>query len=135
MIRPKLAVCAESVVRDAETNAVSVFNILEEIGASMFPVTVPKLSALFLLERGMDDPEVLEWDMTLSLGENELGSLVGPVDFQGARLTRLIMVIQGVVLPEPGILTASLRSNGHELGSWQIRVHQVEQSQVQPVPS
>ncbi len=135
MIKPKLAVCAESVVRDAETNAVSVFNILEEIGASMFPVTVPKLSTLFLLERGVDDPEVLECAMTLSLGENELGSFVGPVDFQGERLTRLIIVIQGVVLPEPGTLTTSLLSNGQELGSWQIQVHQVEQPQVQPIPS
>lgn len=130
MITSKLTVCAESIVRDAETNTVSVFNVLEEIGAPTFPLTIPKLSVLFILERGADDPETIECVVTLTLKENELGGISGPVEFRGTLATRLIVVVEGTVLAEPGVLIASISLSERELGSWGIRVYELEQPQI-----
>ena len=51
MLRCTLAVVAESVVRDAQSNNVSVFNILETFAAAGFPAIFPRLAILFMLTR------------------------------------------------------------------------------------
>jgi hypothetical protein len=127
MIEARLAVCAESVVRDAETNAVSVFNIFEEIGAPAFPVIVPKLSVLFLFERAEGGPERVDSHLVFSLNETELARFPFDVDFQGKPRTRLIVTVGGAQIPEPGMFMVSVFWRDMQMGSWRMPVHQVEE--------
>jgi hypothetical protein len=122
MIQLKLAVCAESVVRDGETNTVSVFNILEEITALSFPAAIPKLSVLFMLERENDDPDRIDCLITFTLGEKELGRAEMEGNFEDKFRNRLMLVVQGVMLPEPGILSVNLTVDGKPMGGWQALV-------------
>src|SRR5688572_5906055 len=111
MIQPKLAVSAEAIIRDAETNTISVFSIIEEISAASFPIGIPKLSTLFLLERDQGDPEHIDAIILLSLNDKEIGQATIHSNFEGKLRTRLILVAQGVVIEEPGIFTITLTIN------------------------
>ena len=50
MIQLKLLLCAQGVVRDADSNNVSAFNILESIQAAGFPMFIQQLDILALLD-------------------------------------------------------------------------------------
>jgi hypothetical protein len=126
MIRSTLVVCAESVVRDAETNSISVFNILEDISSAAFPVALPKLSVLFILERDLSDPEQATCLITLRMGNHPIGQATIEGDFEGKLRTRAILVAQGVVISEPGILTIDVVVNETVVGSWDIRARESE---------
>ncbi len=130
MIESKLVVCAESVVRDGDTQAVSVFNIIEEIGAPAFSLSIPKLSCLFVVERDVADPEQLDGVVTVTLAGTLLEHFVVPIDFERQRRTHLIVVLQGFILHEPGLLKIALLVQGRELGAWTMRVSQVEDSRL-----
>jgi hypothetical protein len=124
MIESKLALCGESIVRDAETNAISVFNIIEELGATQFPAAVPKLSSLFVLQRQLNDPQQYEGSVTFSLDDEELGKMPITVDFEDRHATRVIVVIQGILIEHSGTFTVALQIGEQVMDTWSIRVHQ-----------
>ena len=126
MIQSKLAVCAESVVRDAETNTMSVFNIIEDISTSAFPVGMPKLSALFILERSERDPEQVDCVVAVTMGEQEIGRVPIEGNFEGKLLTRVILVVQGIIIEKPGLLTIALSVNDKPMGAWSIAVRAID---------
>lgn len=120
--------CAESVVRDAETNTVSVFNMIDELGATGMPAGIPKLSALFVLENTTIEQAPLDGHVTFTLDGKELNKIPVKVDFQDKFRTRVIVVIEGIVLQEYGVLTVSLDVEGQPGGQWDIRVYPAELS-------
>jgi hypothetical protein len=122
MIKSKLAVCSESIVRDAETNNLSIFNMLEELTSIEFPFVLPRFATLFYLERDEQDPNVIDATITLSLNTTLIGQAVGKGDFEEKSRTRIILAVQGLVIPEPGVLTATVSVDGQELSSWSIIV-------------
>lgn len=122
MIRAKLAVCGESVVRDADTNAMSVFNIIEDISAPGFPAVIPKLATLFIIERDEDDPDQIESLVVINLNDREIGRLPLISQFEGKFRSRLTFVGEGVIIEELGQLTITLEVNQQPLTSWVISV-------------
>lgn len=125
MITCKLAVCAESVVRDAETNAVSVFNIVEAAQGKGFPLVVPRLSCLFILTREDSDPTDYSGSMRIAAGTREIAQYPISVNFQDSCLNRSIVVIEGLVVPGPGPVQVSLWLRDEEKGMWQFEVKKV----------
>ena len=95
MITCRLAVCAESVIRDVQSRNVSVFNILEQIKHHRFPLLIPKVTALFMLVREEGDPETLESVIKITLAGEEVWSSTMDIDFQGKSLNRCITEIRG----------------------------------------
>lgn len=122
MISCKLVVCGESIVRDADTNAVSAFNIIEEMSAPAFPVAVPRLATLFLLERAADDKDPDGAEYVLSLSGRELLRSAVTTSFDGKPRTRVMITVQGLLLPTEGDLRAALHLGGSELAAWTIPV-------------
>ena len=59
MIKLKLLFCAKAVIRDAATNEISVFGIIEEITPAGLPLLVPSFAVLAVFERDEGDPEVI----------------------------------------------------------------------------
>ncbi len=122
MIRGKMGLCAESVVRDAETNSISVFNILEDIAASVFPLFLQKLVFFALLERDEEDPAEYDLRFVVEHPSQDLFNASFHIDFQGRLRTRAIVNLQGLVIPAPGPITFRLRSESDELASYTIGV-------------
>ncbi len=128
MIASRLAVCAESVVRDAETNTVSVFNIIEELGATGLPARIAKLSVMFVLESTIIQPAPLPGYVTFTLDGRELNRVPVQVDFQEQRRTRVILVISGIVVEAYGVLRVSLDVDDQPGGQWDILIYPAELS-------
>lgn len=124
MIQSPLAVCAESVVRDADTNLISIFNVFEELTVPAFPVALAKLSVLFILERDSSDPDQVECIAVLLNGEREINRVQITADFEDKPRTRVIIVAQGLVIENPGTLILQLIYNDHVVNNWRILVQQ-----------
>ena len=130
MVSCKLAMCAESVVTDSQTNTVSVLNIIEEMKAQGFPVVFQKLVYFFFLTRDKKNAELQKGSLVLRMDGEELNSFPVKVDFQGKLKTRVILTIAGYVIPKPGTLSAVLKLRGKEYGRWDVLVKQIAKPKV-----
>lgn len=134
MIRCSLALTAESVVVDGATNLASVFNIIEEVQSAVYPIAIPKLMILFVLERDTDDPEQPGgFRLIANLAGRELVSVPVEPNFQGRARLRLVTGFGGFVVPGPGTLVFSLRSADTEVGQWRVAVLQQGHAQLLPL--
>ena len=113
---------AEGVVRDAESNLVSVFSILEEFTAPGFPIFVPKVCVLTVLERSEADPPQPRAELRITLEDQEIHKAPVRVDFQDKLRTRMIVTYAGVALPNPGILKIEMLIDGVSVNSVIVRV-------------
>lgn len=127
----KFAVCGESVVRDTETNTVSIFNIIEEIRSPGFPAVVHRVSCIFFLVREEGDQHQVETTVKASLEAQELTQFPVNVDFGEKVINRVVVVISPMVVPGPGNLRISIEIGDQELGGWDISVRQIGGPQIQ----
>lgn len=107
-MRSIIALAAEVVIRDAENNSISVFNILEGVVAEGFPMLVPRVAHLVLWEREAREGAVRQGRLSVHLDERQLFSQPLVIDFQQFFRSRTISIIQGLVIPGPGQLRFSL---------------------------
>ena len=112
MISPKIILCAKGISRDAETDAVSVFSIIEGISAPKFPVVVAEMWVFSFVERDGDVSEKMDLEWCIHLGNKKLASHKAKIDFEGKRRHRLFLQIRGLKIEGPGDLTVSLDYGG-----------------------
>jgi hypothetical protein len=118
MIRSQLVFAAENVVRDALSNKVSAFNILDEIVAQKFPLLLVRMAAVLVSRRDNDDPEEHELELRVSLDGEHLHSFPMPISYQGQLTHRALMVFEGFVIPHAGELAFSFRIGEQDLASY-----------------
>ncbi len=123
MIKSILSVCAESIVRDTVNNQISVFNIVEEINTPVFPHAIHKLSSLFYLIRDKEDAIENELSIRFIINGDEINRFPIHSDFQDKFKTRVIVNLQGLVIPGPGSLHAILYLDEKDIGSWDILIN------------
>lgn len=122
MIVPKLLLCATGIVRDTQTNNISVFNILEQINFASFPGAIADFFILSVIERESGDPEVLTGKLCIKIGEISILEQDVEYNFQNKNRTRLIVGLGGLPIPQPGILSISMSYNGNELHKYNIQI-------------
>jgi hypothetical protein len=125
MINSRIALCADSVVRDAETNAISAFNIIEELSWPGFGVMLPRLVALFVIERVQEDPNEFTADLAITLGGHDLIRREVQISFQEKLRTRAIFTVGPVPIERAGELRISLNVAGAEFAKWAIPIREV----------
>jgi len=131
MINCKIAMCAESVVVDKNTNNVSVFNMIEELKSHGFPVLSRKLVYFFFMTRDKTNAEVQKGSLVISLDGEELNRFPVQIDFHDKLRTRAIITIEGYLIPKPGTLSAVLILRGKEYGRWEVDVQQIGKPKVE----
>jgi hypothetical protein len=109
MIRPVMCLAAEGVVRDVQTNNISIYNILEGLTAEGFPFFVQRLTFFALWERAANDPEQMQGRFTVAIADKEIFTKSMTVNFQGQLKVRNIISVQGLLIPQPGQLSFSLK--------------------------
>lgn len=101
----KLCLVAEGVSVDRQTNELSIYNVLEGIEASGFPLFVQRISFLTVYERDVaTDPEVVNGQMQVTLGDNAVMTQAVTINFQGKKRSRIILRFGGLLVPAPGDL-------------------------------
>jgi len=104
---------------------------MEQLNAPAFPVVVPRLAILSLLERDEGDPAVVQLHLRMFSGVQQLFDGPMPVNFNQQFSARTIIDMHGVVIPAPGELRFLLMNVEETLASWTIVVNNVGQAGAQ----
>lgn len=128
-MRQLLSVCSESVVIDRATNRMSIFSVVDELRLEQFPAALTKITILFGLERESNDPQTFDGVITFGRDGRELNRWPVSGDFGERPRLRLIPVVQGLVIPAPGIYKMALRVNDTEIAFWDFPVTELESAQ------
>jgi hypothetical protein len=118
--------CAQSAVIDQQSNAMSIFNIMQEINAPGFPFAIAGMviATLISLDEGeTGDPTDVR--IRMNLGEMQLLDAPMILQFQGRRNLRHISGIQALLIPTPHDLTVSIHQGDTVLATWPIEIRHV----------
>ena len=126
----RILLCAEGVLRDAKTNNISIYNILEEYNSPWFPIFAHKLFVFGLLEREPDEEQEAEFNIKIENNEKIIQETQFKVNFQDKYRNRFILEIEGIVVERPGNLTISAVKDGITLGSYKILVNHIAKDNV-----
>lgn len=135
MIVTKYLLIADRVVIDAQSNQVFILGVLEEAQSASFPLLIPRISAVWALDRDANDPETPAGQMTISLGGVVLHTIDVNIDFQGKLRQRSLVTIGGLVLPNPGELEFVFSLAGQALARYSMPLQQSGQPTVQVAAS
>lgn len=124
----KMMLCAKGVLIDRTTNNVSVFEILERIGAPGFPLIMSEITIYNLLERKESESNQANCELKMSIDGLDIPPITDiVVDFLGNQRNRLTLNLQGLNVPKPGTLKFTLFCNGKALDSCELSFVQVGQ--------
>jgi hypothetical protein len=104
MIRSTLCFAAAAIIRDAATNSISVFNVLEDFAPAGLPFFIPYLACVALWEREAGDAQRVQGTFTVQLGNDTLSTVQMHVDFGEVRRSRSMININGLAVPRSGAL-------------------------------
>lgn len=127
MIKCQLCLLARGVIRDAETNSISVFRIIEEFRSSNFPIFVHELAFFASFIRDDDDPTSMDNTLRLRIEDVVLIPIPVTSNFEDKKANRLIVSINALLLPQPGLFTAELQSqDGTIIAHYEVRLSLIE---------
>ena len=133
MIKSDLMLCAQGVVRDAQTSTISVFNIMEEITPEGLPVLVQQFMVYARLLRDIEnDPSTIECNLKMAIGDKILFEHVVNVSFQDKARNQMIINIAGLVIPIIGDLETSLWYSDNMINQYVVTIKEPRQPKVTP---
>jgi hypothetical protein len=132
----RLIVCAQSVVIDQRSNALSLLNILEELNVPAFPFAIAYMAVGILLSREATEPSnPTNFTLRFYL-ENEqiFRTIINPMFQQHLRM-RFVLDIQAFVIQRAGTLRVTVNQDERELGMWKVYVNNIGPTAVvTPIP-
>lgn len=132
MAHMEFFIVSEEVSVDQQTNRLSLFNVLEQVAGSDFPLVVLSAAAvsLWVAEAG-DDGRDFQCMMRVFLPDGNRHELTTNFRFRGRR-HRVIQRIQGVPLTEPGVLRFEVLLNGEYAASHEVDVSRINAAELPP---
>jgi hypothetical protein len=121
-MRVLLCLAARGIIRDATTNNVSVFSILEQFNAAGFPVVVPNVECLVVWQREAGDDALVPLTLKVMNNNVELASADVTVEFGQAQRHRTMVTFNAIVIREPGNLRFEFVRDDAVLASYSIEV-------------
>lgn len=109
MLKSIFMVACEKIIRHEDDRSTSVIGILDTLRAPVFPVSIPRVGILSLVEREPEDPERVEvkaWVERVNGERASIGSI--PVDFNGKLRHRLMVNLVGLQIGGPGMVVFTL---------------------------
>jgi hypothetical protein len=115
-------VVSEGVSRDAETNTMSIFHIIENINSPSFPLFIQKLVVLNLFERLSVDPPIFDSTVRVLINELQLHEVPIRINFEDKLKSRAILTVGGLVIPNPGTLIFNFVHDTRTIAQYKIEV-------------
>jgi hypothetical protein len=122
MVVTTMLLAADNVLRDGDRNTMSIIDLIEDIAVPSFPLFIPRLSILWIVEKEAADPDDHEGALTFYLDENELNRFPVAQHFRGKNRSRLVLTLGGYVVPHAGTLRLVARLGDQLMGEYQIPV-------------
>ncbi len=135
-----LFTCAGSFSVDQQSNAVSVFNIVERIVAPAFPCGLPDVTLVAMVRRDDRGPD-LALRLVATLGEHTLidtpFEMKFPAPFsEDGRLARGFGRLAGLPVPGAGTLSFQLWRGNQKWGEWCVEMVEARaEAQPEPIPA
>jgi hypothetical protein len=127
MIRCTLAACAQRVIVDAQTNKLSIIDMIEGMQSQTFPMILPSFACVFNFDR---DPAVdeakLSFEIVAHVDESEVFKYPGELNFEDKSFTRTIISFEGFVIPGPGKLGVKIMNGKEKLAETNVQVFKIE---------
>ncbi len=123
MIKSKICFVAEGIIRDAATNGISAFNILEALIGEGFPLFIQKMNLFTLWERELNDPKKYDLVIEVKLDRKVLHSIKLQIDFEEKPRNRTFVSFNGILVPHPGNLNFIIRINKKIKASYKVIVN------------
>jgi hypothetical protein len=117
-------ICAEQCAIDSASNRTSIFNLLEELKVPTFPSAMYLMTIFSLWER---EPTEADFDASVVITLNGREIFRNPlrVNFQDMLRCRAIMVLQGLVINEPGLLLVEIDGAGAQK-TWRVNIEHIQ---------
>lgn len=129
--------CSESAAIDQLSNRMSIFNFIEDLHTTSFPLAFPNFTVSFITLRNQKEPETANPILSVFLEGATAPIFESPltVNFQGKRRSRTIINLRGLVLERPGVLKVQLREKNKVIAEWSISATQSTQAELTAMAS
>jgi hypothetical protein len=121
--------CSELSAIDIQTQKISLFNLFEEIHSVSYPVFIQSLSLAISLEKDRTDEDTNKILFRVSIGEDEIFKIESDILFSQRKRARALTVINGLIVPRPGVLCVSAHHKKKRLAQWNIVLNLIEAPQ------
>jgi hypothetical protein len=122
MIRVKAMLCAENVIRDTETNQVTIYNVIEQVNVMGFPALLKGMTIFVFLERETEDAQVVDCQVLLKMDDTQLKEIRIQPDFEDKLRNRTFVRIEGMPIHQEGRFSAILLIDGKEKSQYDFPV-------------
>ena len=122
MIKSKIMLCAKGVIRDTDTNNITVYSIIENINAIEFPVIFPEITILNIFEKSTSDEDLAEEKLILKQGKQILFEKKFKINFQKKKRLRMIIYLQNIAIQRPGVLNFICYINNKKVDNYTIDI-------------
>jgi len=122
------AVASKSVSVDQQTNSLSIFDIIEDIAALNFPISINELVFTCAVQREPDEPNTCAAEIEISFRDAAILTRVFEINFGTKLKSRLVIRTGGLPISEPGVLSCVIRGetlNG--IGNYRIGISQIQE--------
>jgi len=126
MVSSRLILCAKSVVHDNTKNTLSVDTILENVASLTYPVELPEMDVLIVLDKEPDDANTYDYILRISVDDSNTIDLDGTINFSGQQKTRHVERIYNYTIPRPGNLKFIFFLNEKCLGEYVVKAEVIE---------
>ena len=127
-MKSKSFICAEEIILNSFTNSISAINIFENLAADRFPVVIPKIMWLNLIERAASEPEKKELYLVIYIDETEIHRMTLNAEFKSGTLTKNVAIVTNLSIPRAGIFRAVCRDGKEVLSSHDFKIEQVQKN-------
>lgn len=109
---------------------ISAIDLFDDVEAEGFPLFIPRMSLIWVIERDQNDPIDFNGQFIISLDNQELGKFPCAGSFAHLLVLRQIISIGGLVIPQPGRLKVVFNSSSVPDATYEFRIS--AKAQVQP---
>ncbi len=120
-MRSKMFLCAQDVLLNAYTNDVSVINIFESMEVRQFPLNIPRMMWLNMLERDASEPAKKSFDLTVFFDDQEAYRISVLADFGLGLSNRCLAVMLNVSIPGPCVVRSVFSDAGNILSAYEFK--------------
>jgi hypothetical protein len=108
-MRVLFALCAQSATVDRSTNRLSIFNVIDHLPVSSFPLNIPSIAFVTTVESDHDqvNNSISGIAEIIANGQSIFRFAVA-ITFTDNQLARTVLNFQGIPVKEPGFLTFRL---------------------------
>lgn len=130
MISSKLFLVADRVIKDSETNNLSIINILDDITAEAYPLLIHKLTIVSFVTKEKENDKVTLGFKVLNNDTKIIEHQI-KVDFRGKNKTRAIIQLGVLPIQEAGQIHFILTDEqGNEIDRYSINLRLREEIKV-----